>query len=584
MVACVAGRVRIPNLTGEPRVLRHNEHFCQAQPVLFEGFSHKEYDTSVAQVKCSSATNGFSDSVVVDPDSILSAQCRQDFVDLNKEYDIVFDPRFPGYNGAVGPFKAFVNMGPVQPPQRKGRVPQYSRNKLVELQAKFDELEEIGVFRRPEDLGISVEYLNPSFLINKASGDFRLVTAFADVGRYSKPQPSLMPNVDSVIRHIGQWRYIIATDLTNAFYQIPLSKESMKYCGVATPFKGIRVYARSAMGMPGSETALEELMCRVLGDLLEEGIVVKLADDLYVGGESPHTLLDNWRRVLHALDKCGLRLSASKTSICPRSTTILGWRWEMGCLQATSHRINALATCGLPEKVKGLRSFIGAYKVLSRCLPHCLSYLAPLDALCAGRDSKDTVPWTNDSREFFSEAQKALKKAKSITIPRPDHQLWIVTDGAVKNHGIGATLYVTQVGDSRPSDAKVAGFFSVKLRGRQTSWLPCEVEALAISASVKHFSPYIVQSQSKACILTDSKPCVQAFEKLCRGEFSLSPRVSTFLSTVSRYQASVRHLAGSVNIPTDFASRNAATCTNSSCQICSFVSMSSDCVVHNVSV
>ena len=35
------------------------------------------------------------------------------------------------------------------------------------------------------------------------------------------------------------------------------------------------------MGMPGSETAFEELTCRVLGDLLEEGVVVKLADDLY---------------------------------------------------------------------------------------------------------------------------------------------------------------------------------------------------------------------------------------------------------------------------------------------------------------
>ena len=44
----------------------------------------------------------------------------------------------------------------------------------------------------------------------------------------------------------------------------------MKYCGVATPFKGVRVYVRSAMGMPGSETALEELMCRVLGHLLQE--------------------------------------------------------------------------------------------------------------------------------------------------------------------------------------------------------------------------------------------------------------------------------------------------------------------------
>ena len=70
-------------------------------------------------------------------------------------------------------------MGPVQLPQRKGRVPQYSRDKLVELQEKFDELEQCHVFRCPDDVGVSVEYLNPSFLVKKPSGGFRLVTAFA---------------------------------------------------------------------------------------------------------------------------------------------------------------------------------------------------------------------------------------------------------------------------------------------------------------------------------------------------------------------------------------------------------------------
>jgi hypothetical protein len=82
-------------------------------------------------------------------------------------------------------------MGPVQPPPRKGRLPQYAPNKLVELQHKFDELESLGIFQPPENLGITVEYLNPSLLIEKSSGGHRLVTDFADVGRYSKPEPRL---------------------------------------------------------------------------------------------------------------------------------------------------------------------------------------------------------------------------------------------------------------------------------------------------------------------------------------------------------------------------------------------------------
>ena len=47
-------------------------------------------------------------------------------------------------------------MGPVKLPQQKGRLPQYARDKLVELQEKFDHLEQLSVFQCPEDVGITV--------------------------------------------------------------------------------------------------------------------------------------------------------------------------------------------------------------------------------------------------------------------------------------------------------------------------------------------------------------------------------------------------------------------------------------------
>ena len=217
--------------------------------------------------------------------------------------EYVFDANYRGYNGNVRPFEAVVNMGPVEPLQRKGHLPQYALNHLVELQNKFDELESMGVFVRPKDVPITVEYLNPSILVKKRNGSFRLVTAFTDVGRYSKPQPALMPDVDSTLRKFAQWKNIISTDLSNAFYQIPLSHNSMRYCGVVTLFRGVRVYARCAMGMPASETALEELRCRILGDLLEEGVVAKLT------GNTTTELQRNYRRLLA---NSGLRLSAAK--------------------------------------------------------------------------------------------------------------------------------------------------------------------------------------------------------------------------------------------------------------------------------
>ena len=202
-----------------------------------------------------------------------------------------------------------------------------------------------------------------------------------------------------------------------------------------------------------------------------------------------------------------------------------------------------------------MRSFIGAYQVLSRVIPQCSKYLSHFEDLISGKKSCDKIIWTDDHSKAFINAQQALSTARPIVIPQANDQLWIVNDGAVRQPGIASTLYATRNNKPLP-----AGFFSAKLRTNQKDWLPCEIEALAISASVKHFAPYILQSAHHACILTDSKACVQAYEKLCRGSFSASPRISTFLSTVSRYQASVRHIRGIHNLLSDFGSRHPIEC------------------------
>ena len=202
----------------EPRTLKRHEHFCHVTPV-FEPKEESPTSQPPTQRQIPPSHASRSASVQVDPDRILPEAVRANFQSLLSEYDSVFDPQFPGYNGSGGPYQAKVNISPVEPPQGKGRLPQYARDKLVELQEKFDHLEQLGVFQRPEDVGITVEYLNPSFLVKKPNGGSRLVTAFADVGRYSKPQPSLLPDVDSTLRRIAHWSHIIVTELTSAFYQ-----------------------------------------------------------------------------------------------------------------------------------------------------------------------------------------------------------------------------------------------------------------------------------------------------------------------------------------------------------------------------
>lgn len=53
------------------------------------------------------------------------------------------------------------------------------------------------------------------------NGGLRFVTAFTDVASYSKPQPSLMLDINSTLLKITCWKYLLVSDLCQAFYQIP---------------------------------------------------------------------------------------------------------------------------------------------------------------------------------------------------------------------------------------------------------------------------------------------------------------------------------------------------------------------------
>ena len=188
--------------------------------------------------------------------------------------------------------------------------------------------------------------------------------------------------------------------------------------------------------------------------------------------------------------------------------------WSQGTLRAGSHRVAVLASTDPPQTVRALRSFIGAYKVLSRVLKGYANLLHPLEQVVAGKQFYAHVAWNEDLLQACNAAKMALGDNKTITLPLSGDALWIVTDAAVKSARIGATLYVM-----RDEHFCLAGFFNATLRKHQVTWLPCEVEALSIGAAVKHFAPYIIQSAHTTRILTDSRPCVQAYDKLYWGVF-----------------------------------------------------------------
>ena len=97
-------------------------------------------------------------------------------------------------------------------------------------------------------------------------------------------------------------------------------------------------------------------------------------------------------------------------------------------------------TVSPPQSVKGLRSFIGAYKVLGRVLPNCSDVVDPLECTLTGLQSNDKLPWDENLTLKFKTAQEHLSRHKSIVLPCSSDTLWIVTNGSVTKRGLGATV------------------------------------------------------------------------------------------------------------------------------------------------
>ena len=102
-----------------------------------------------------------------------------------------------------------------------------------------------------------------------------------------------MPNVDKVLRDIGQWKFLVISDLLKSFYQISIGPLLHEILRGRNPIQRNSCLHPLCHGHAWLRTCLEELMSRVLGDLIQEGCIAKIADDLYISGDTPEQVLFN---------------------------------------------------------------------------------------------------------------------------------------------------------------------------------------------------------------------------------------------------------------------------------------------------
>ena len=513
--------------------------------------------------------------VSIDPDNRLSQRAKTMFSDIITSFsDIVTD--IPGrYNGFFGQVTCSLTMSGSPPPSLKPRIPSYSSEKLKILADLLDDMERWGVIVKPETIGVVPTHIHPCILVPKENDKYRLVTDFKSIQNYILPLPTVMPTVDEAMKALASADFHVELDFSNYYWQNPIPREDSAKLAVAHPYGGLRVYTVCPQGLRNSAEWGSEILARIYGDMVRQNKCTRIADQIYVLGNSVIELSENLKMVMQRARNSNLTFKASKIIVCPASTVILGWKKHFSQWIPTNHVMSPLSAAEPPSTVKKMRGWLGAYRQIAKTIPGHAIVLQPFEKMVGGKNSRDKIEWSPDLLEKFDKAKQSIQTVQPITIPRPSDQLRIYTDWSQHADAVGGRLVVIREIDGKKVEMH-GGQFSARLKGAQARWTPCEKECLAIKLLTLHFQPFIRESKSKTTIFTDNIVSVHAWNAIKLGKVSSSSRVASFISTMCESNIEIVHFPGSQTMLADYNSRNPMSCNESKCQTCRFIEQEID--------
>ena len=402
------------------------------------------------------------------------------------------------------------------------------------------------------------------------------MTDFTELNKYIRPYPSVSPSINEAKRDLAQKKFFCELDLSNYFHQGGLRREDCAWLGVMHPFLGPMCYTTSPQGLRNSSEFSYDRLARVFGDMIRQKKLTRMADGLFVLGDSERELLMNYLETIERCSLANLSLKPAKCSIAPKSAVIFGWKIESGEWTPQEHVVSSLSRAELPTTVKQLRSFNGAVKQLSEAVPQYAVLLHPLEKIIGARGSAERITWTDDLRKAFQNVKDAIRKPDGIYVPRDTDRIETSSDFSKSQGAVGGMMTIIRKDSSGNEVKLLGGHFSVKLNKGRSLWLPCDGEALACKLVLEHFQNEIRESKHEVIHYTDSMPVVMAARKLVTGRFSTSAKITAFLATIATLPVRIEHRPGSSMKLSDHASRNPPPICESDCQICKYVQDETD--------
>jgi hypothetical protein len=126
------------------------------------------------------------------------------------------------------------------------------------------------------------EWSNPIVMVKKPNGKYRFCLDFRKVNSISKKDAYPLPNMNGILDKLRSARYISTIDLSQAYFQLPLAKESREITAFSVPGKGLYHFTRMPYGLTGAPATFQQLLDKLIGPEMEPFAFAYLDDIVIV--------------------------------------------------------------------------------------------------------------------------------------------------------------------------------------------------------------------------------------------------------------------------------------------------------------
>ncbi|XP_039309912.1 uncharacterized protein K02A2.6-like [Solenopsis invicta] len=202
------------------------------------------------------------------------------------------------------------------------------------------------------------EWSNPIVMVKKAMGKYRFCLDFQKINSISKKDAYPLPNMNGILDKLRPAQYISTIDLSQAYFQIPLAKESREITAFSVPGKGLYHFTRMPYGLTGASATFQRLLDKLIGPEMEPHAFAYL-DDIVVVTSTFEERLEWLRRVLDKIAAAGLTINPGKCEFCRSHVRYLGFVVQREGLTIDPDKVQPILEYPAPRNLKQLRRFLG---------------------------------------------------------------------------------------------------------------------------------------------------------------------------------------------------------------------------------